>query len=310
MGIRKILVIMVLAAVLYTGPVFAQDQKFDFGKFSFSLSPKILKDGSITDFGIGYRYAERISGNLRLRFVNEVKNEQFESIEDSLNAVNGTNIQVFLLPFEYFLVRRPQMEFHLGAGLYYENEALKEKGFFNLPSLEPDHERVNSFTNEFSLNVAGPDIDAGFSFQAKHVNLTFHGGIVPVFYLGSKQKMGIVPLLGSDYADYTQQTAGSPYFYLDLGLILFKYVSLAFLYDFSRLDYKVIDFDSSLNWYNPEQTVFSQSLKLEVSVLIPLGGAVYTQVGYGHTFDSLTQDSNPAVQSNKQYLILCAKTVR
>jgi hypothetical protein len=33
--------------------VFAQNKWYDLGNFSFSLSPKILKDGSITDIGVG-----------------------------------------------------------------------------------------------------------------------------------------------------------------------------------------------------------------------------------------------------------------
>jgi hypothetical protein len=158
--------------------------------------------------------------------------------------------------------------------------------------------------------MLGPNIEIGFTYRANWLNLSAHGGIVPIFYLNAHQKMGIIPLLEPNYADYSQSTWGSPYFYADLSFILFKYISLAFLYDSSRLNYKVIDFDNSLNWYNPERTVVSQSLKLEASLLIPLQGSLYTQIGYGHTFDFIQLDSASPIQSSKQYLILSVKMIK
>lgn len=297
--------------VYISSTLFAQDQYFDIGRFSFFLTPKILKNGSITDFGLGYEYTEHFAGELRLRFSTEVKNEQFdETIPDSLNAADENNFEVFLMPFEYFFVKKQRIRIRAGLGLYYSYVTLAEKGYFNMPVLETlGKEKVNSFSNDFTMHVLGPILETGFSYREGWFNISVRGGIVPVFYLNTRQKMGIVPLMEPDYTDYSQNTSGSPYIYADVGFILFKYISLALLYDFSRLDYDVIDFDNNLNWEHPGRTVTTHSLKAEMSLLIPLQGPVYTQIGYGHTFDTIQLDSASPVQGNRQYLIFSAKII-
>jgi hypothetical protein len=67
-------------------------------------------------------------------------------------------------------------------------------------------------------------------------------------------------------------------------------VSLALLYDYSKLDYKVISFDDQLKWLTPEQ---------EASALISTGGNIYIQIGYGCSFDSLRINSAPLRLSEK-----------
>jgi hypothetical protein len=297
--------------VLFFLPVsaFTQNQSFEFGNIYFALSPKILKDGSMTDLTLGYRYSEKSTGELRMRFSNTVKNAQFDAeIRDSLNAINDSNTEIYLLPFAYYFIRNPWIESRIGAGAYYNYHTLNEKGYFNMPELELlGKERVNSFSNDFSSHVIGPDIDAGFTARADWLTFSVNGGIVPVFYLQSNQKMRIVPLLDPHYAEYSQRTSGSPYVYGDISCILFKYVSIAFLYDLSRLDYAVIDFDDTLNWYYPERTVISQSLKIEASLLLPMGNNMSVQIGYGHTFDSTELDSASPAWSSRQYIIFSAR---
>jgi hypothetical protein len=310
MKLYRYLAVVVLGLVV---PVlsFAQNQFLDSGRFSFSLSPKVLKDGSITDLSFGYEYTEKFGGELRFRYSTMAKNEQFdETVPDSLNAIDESSLEVFLLPFEYFFLKKPQAKFWTGIGGYYNYRVLNEKGYFNMSALEAlNKEKVNSYANDFSMHVVGPDIETGFTYRAAWLNVSVHAGIVPVFYLIANQKMTITPLMEPGHANYSQQTSGSPYFYADLTVILFKYISLSFLYDFSRLNYKVIDFDSDLNWYNPERTAITQSLKIEASLLIPLQGPVYTQIGYGHTFDSTQLDSASPAETSRQYLILAAKIV-
>lgn len=307
-------IILLLLAILPPS-LFAQSQRFDFGRFSFALSPKVLKDGSITDLSFGYAYAEKYAGTLRLRFSSEAKNEQFdETLPDSLNASDESGIEAFLIPFEYFFAKNARMEFFAGAGVYYGYHALAEKGYFAMPALEAlGKEKVNSFSNDTAMHVAGPDMELGFTYRAGWLNMSAHGGLVPVFYLGAAQKMGIAPLMEPNHAGHSQQTAGSPYVYADISFILFKYVSLAFLYDFSRLNYAVVDFGydgGDFVWRYPDRTVISQSLKLEASLLIPLQGSVYAQIGYGHAFDSLRLDSASPLESSRQYLILSARAMR
>lgn len=301
---RKRLIIGVLAALIPAG-AFAQDQRFDFGRFSFFSSPKILKDGSITDMGLGYAYTERFAGELRLRFSGESKNERFdETVPDSLNAMSKNAFALFLSPLEYFFVKSPRTRFQAGAGVYYHYETLSENGYFNMPALEAlGREKINSFSNKFSTHTLGPNIEAGLTRGAAWMDLSLRGGLIPVFWLHTNQTMRIDPLMGPDYADYSKNTWGSPYVYADITIILFKFISLALLYDFSRLTYQVIDFNGELQWYKPERTVVSQSVKLEASLLIPLSSPVYTQIGYGYTFDSVQLDSGDPVRSGRHYVI-------
>jgi len=290
--------------------VYAEDTFLDFGRFSFFLSPKILKGGSITDISLGFMYTDKTECQSRFRITNISKNEELIGVTDSLNAVTENNYEVFLLPIEYYFFRETSLRFWSGAGIYYNYGKLNEKGFFNMPELEtmtPPRERVNSYTNDFSMHLLGPLLDVGISYRSSRFNISFSGGIVPVFFLHSDQKIGIVPLLYPHYADFSQNTWGSPYFYLNLESTLFKYINIAFLYDFSRLKYRNLDFDENLDWITPERTVVTQSLKAEASVLFPLGGDMHIQIGYGYTFDITRLDSGVTVNGNRKYLILTAK---
>jgi hypothetical protein len=290
----------------------AQSRYFDIGRFSFFLTPRVLRDGSIIELGFGYEYTERTAGELRLRFSSGVKNEQFsKALPDSLNVIDEKSFEVSLAPYEYYFVKTPRTKILAGLGVYYKYDALDEKGYFNMPALEAlGKEKVNSFSNDFSTHMLGPGIEAGFVHRADRLDLSVRGGVVPFFYLKTRQKMGIVPLMEPNYADFSRDTWGSPYFYADIGFTLFKYVSLTLLYDFSRLKYDVIDFDDNLNWYNPGRTAAAQSLKAEASLLIPLQGSVYTQIGGGYAFDSVRLDSAAPVQRNRPYVIFSTKMIR
>jgi hypothetical protein len=255
--------------------------------------------------GLGYAYTGRLSGELRFRFSGESKNERFdEAVPDSLNAMSKNAFAVFLMPLEYFFVKKPDTRFHAGAGAYYQHETLSEKGYFNMPALEArGKEKINSFSNDFSTHALGPNIEAGLAHKTAWLGVSVRGGVVPVFWLHTDRTMRIAPLMEPNYADYSKNTWGSPYAYGDLTMLFFKFISLALLYDFSRLKYQVIDFDNDLQWYNPERTVVSQSVKLEASLLIPLPSSVYTQIGYGHAFDAVRLDSGDPVRRGKHYLI-------
>jgi hypothetical protein len=251
-----------------------------------------------------------MSGEIRFRNAKIAKNEELPGVADSLNAVNENVLELFLLPLEYTFFNTAHTKFWLGGGIYYEYDKLSEKGFFNMPVLEnlnPPRERVNSYTNDFSLHIAGPLIDTGIQYRTDRFSIAFSGGIVPVFLLASSQKTSIVPLLDPHVAENSQFTWGSPYVYVQLDGILFKYINLLALYDFVRLQYQTIDFDDNLNWIHSERTVMTQSLKLEASLLLPMGPGLYTQIGYGYTFDITRLDSGSPVNTNRQYVILTIK---
>jgi hypothetical protein len=283
---------------------YTQQKDFSLGNFSFSLSPKVLETGTITEFALGYAYTDQFAGDLRLRYTTIAQNEDLLGVDDSLNAVNEKIFEIFLLPMEYRFLINPEINGQIGLGIYYEYDKLVEKGYFDMPDW--GEERINSYTNDFSMHIIGPILDTRFIYRGWWFNLTIAGGIVPVFYVGAHQKIGIVPLV-QDYMDYSQNTVNGPYVYTDLSCTFFKYVSLVFLYDFARRNYKIATVNDANEWYTPDTTLISQSFKLEASLLIPFGSGIYAQLGYGHAFDSMQVDSASPIRTNEHYLICSFK---
>jgi len=235
---KKVLIFTFLSLQI----IYANGQSFSFGNFDFLLSTKIMEDGSISDFGLGYNYSERISSRLNIRYTNITKNEELIGVEDSLNAVKETFFELFFSPIEYNFFKRKSSKAWAGAGLYYEYNKLDEKGYFNMPSLEilnPPKERVNSYTNDFAMHLIGPLIDIGINYKSDYFSIGFSGGIVPIFYLSGKQKTSIVPLIYPHTAENSQNIFGSPHLYLNLDGIFFKYINLVLLYNFVCLAIKL-----------------------------------------------------------------------
>ena len=288
-------------------PVFADNKNIEFGNIYFSVSPRILENGTLNDIILGYRYTEKYSGELHFRFSNEAKNEEFdiEGVQDSLNTSSGKNFEFFLLPFERVFIKNYTSELKAGIGLYYNFNRLHEKGYFNMPSLESlGRERVNSYVNDFSMHTFGFLLDAGITGRTENFEITGNAGIVPLFWFFSKQKTGMIPLLDPHYAEYSQNNFGSPYLYADINFLFIKHFSFGFLYDFSRLEYQVIDFDSNLNWYNPSRTVLSNVLKLEVSLLIPIMYSNSAKIGFGYSWESIQLDTNRPIWNKQYYFVV------
>jgi hypothetical protein len=289
--------------------VFAGPLRLD--SFFFSLSPRAMEDGSITDASLGYRYTEKFSGELRLRRSEETKNEEFDNTDASLNAIHSTIYEVFFFPFEW----NPDISgarLRLGIGAYYYDEALKEKGFFDMAVLNSlGKASLNSYTNDFSLRIVGPLVDTGFVWRKSDwFGVSLSGGVVPIFYARTNQDVSIVPLMSPVRADYSQNTFGSPYLYADLSLIVLRYASVSIAYDYTRLKYNVLDFTydgSGFTWDTPGRTVTLQSLRLEGALRIPLGADIHAEIGGGCIFDSVKIDSGSAVHTNKNYITVSGK---
>ncbi|MDR2150886.1 MAG: hypothetical protein LBO67_08810 [Spirochaetaceae bacterium] len=166
---RKIWLLLWSIGLTLSNAGYAQEpKKFSLGNFGFSLASKPLKEGSITDLGFNLKYTDTLSGAVNFRSTAISKNEELFEVKDSLNAVNEQLFEVFFLPFQYAMRAAERYTFSLGGGLYYENNTLTEKGFFNMPELENlEKERVNSYTNDFSLHLVGPLLEGGFSRGAR-----------------------------------------------------------------------------------------------------------------------------------------------
>ena len=203
--------LLLIASFIYAD----EDITVAFTDFSFFLSPKILEDGSITDVGFGLVYNDHWSGELGFRFTNIEKNDKISGAEDSLNAIKENILEVFFLPAKYRLIDQPKFRFWAGVGLYYEFNKLIEKGFFDMPVLENiGLERVNSYTNNFSMHIFGPLFETGLNFSSDKFKFEFNACMVPFFFLNAVQKISITPLLHPDKADFSQNTFGSPRVFL------------------------------------------------------------------------------------------------
>jgi hypothetical protein len=291
---------------------YSEGKPLDLGNASFFLDAKIAEDGSITDVGLGLSYSGVWGGEIRGQAAKTSKNEELDDpdVADSLIAVNETVYELFLLPIQYRSTANQHFKWRVGAGLHYEYQKSSQKGYIDMPILKDlDFVQVNSYTDDFSMHLFGPLIDAIARYDTEWHSISFSGGIVPVYSLNATEKQRMFPLF--DTVNHSQKTWGSPYFYLGLDSILFKYASLAAKYNYTRLKYEVIDFDFDANTSKffpifPESTVVSQSLMFEVSALIPLGGVGF-KIGYGYMLNFYTLDSGNPVSENKHYLVLSGK---
>ncbi|MCL2185448.1 MAG: hypothetical protein FWB86_06315 [Treponema sp.] len=300
-----LIIILIIPCLAYSQQ---EEISFNFGNINFSLTPKVMEDGSITDILFDVIYNNKLSGEYRFRNTMISYNEEFPDYFDSLNAVNEKTYELFILPAGYRFKNR-NITFWAGGGIYYEYNKLNEKGFFDYPELEDfDYARLNSFTNDFSMHVLGPLIDIKFYITINFIDICLQGGIVPFFFLNAQENFNINPLFDSKIV-HSQDTWGSPYFYLSLDTILFKYFNLNFHYNFSRINYDKIDYDYDLNnnyeiiYLFPETTVIGHSFNIEASALLPLGKDILFQIGYGFNFNTLIIN-NTEIKNNKQYLIL------
>ena len=298
-----------LIFLLFPCFIFSQEQQsLNPGNTSFLLDNRIMEDRTITNIGFGLGYNDIMGGEIRGRFSKTSKNEELDDpdIADSLIAMNETIFEMFFLPFQYRFTKNNNLKLWLGAGLYYEYQKYDEKGFIDMPILESvGQERVNSIKDDFSLHLFGPLLDAEFNFSSEWFNIGFSGGIVPVFFLTAEEQYSMFPLIPKP-VDHSQKTFGSPYFYLGLNSILFKYVNLTILYNYTLLKYQIIDFDDNLAPIHPDTTVVTQSLMFEISALLPISGLGF-QIGYGYMINFYSYNSSDSVSENKHYLILSGR---
>jgi len=293
---------------------YSEGNSLDLGNASFFLDTKTMQDGSIVNIGFGLNYSDVWGGEVRGQIEKTSANEELDdpSISDSLIATNETVYELFFLPIQYRSVINKNLKWQIGAGLHYEYQESKQKGYidFDMPAPEgSSFTRLNSYTDDFSMHVFGPLIDVGIKFDAEKFSIGFSGGIVPVYFLSTSEKQRMFPLF--DTVNHSQETVGSPYFYLGLESVLFKYLGLSAKYNYAQLKYEVIDldFDQTTNKFTPifpENTVISQSLMFEASVLIPVGG-MYIQIGYGYMMNFYTLNDGNPVSGNKHYLILSGR---
>jgi hypothetical protein len=274
------------------------------GRVNLSLDTDILEDGSQLDFSLGYWYTRSTEGEIRLRYAKESYNDGMYGLEESLIASDEHTFEIFLLPFRYRFFNNSPLSFNAAAGLYYDLNALDQHGYFNRGDLGDDS--LNIYRNDFSMHMLGPLVEAGLRFQTQPVDIRLKAGVVPIFYLRRDQSLQMKPFMGDKYFDHSQDTSGSPYFYGELAGIFFRFLSLSLLYEFARIKYDVIGIDGN-EWTTPEDELVTHSLKAEASLLLPLGGSLYFQAGYGHSFDAIMLNSSTPVDEHGNYFIVGAK---
>jgi hypothetical protein len=311
---KKIFLIIFLLLPCF---VYSQDMSLDFGVVSFFIENKILEDGFISNVGFGLNYKNNLGGEIQGQFVKSAKNEKVDdsSVSDSLIANKETNYEIFLFPIQYKSTVKNNFQWKAGAGLYYEYQKSDQKGYMDMPDLETfGFARVNSYTDDFTLHLFGPLLGAGINYNTENFKMNLSGGVVPVFFLSTKEEQRMFPLF--DTVPYSQKTWGSPYFYLGLESILFKYACLSVNYNYAKFEYEVIDFKfvkENEDKYKvvpifPARNVVSQSIMFEASALIPFKSiGMGLQLGYGYMLNFYSLDSGDPVKENKQYFIISGK---
>jgi hypothetical protein len=276
------------------------------GNLNFSLNSAILENGAQTDFLLNYRYTGAAEGELRFNYIKESYDERlYEDIEESLAVNHEKTAAVFLLPFRYMFFGDSRFNFNAGAGVYYRYNSLVQSGYFNMTALGENS--LNIYNNDFSMHLLGPLVEAGLFLGMDALSVALTAGIVPVFYLGRDQSMRVKPYAGDAFFDYSQNTGGSPYFYVDLSGTFFKFFGVDFSYEYAKIDYNVIGIDKNRNWVTQKSEVVTRTLKIDAFILVPAGGGFSLQLGYGRSFDTIEVDSSTPVNSDKYRIIIGLK---
>ena len=328
-GIKTFACIAFLTAIPFLSH--AQDNSafpVGMGRYSLFLTSGIMDEGSILNFGFAMDYTNDFSGALRIRWTRAAYHDGLEYVIDSLSVVNSNIFEVFFLPLNYNILNLPSLRAWAGIGTYYYDERLRERGLFNIPDLKfLNMEQVNAHRNEFSLRLLGPLLDVGITYRdPQWFTVTLSMGLVPVFVTWANQSVHIVPLMGANRATNFHSRGGSPSVYGDLsGMVslpqfaaLFRNegaspsawkLGLSFSLDYSRVRFESFDFSFSgnqFNWHTPETEVQARSIRLEGTLLIPLGG-LHFQVGAGWIFNALTVDSGSPTRNNANYAIIAVR---
>ena len=273
----------------------------DLGRYYMAVTPKALEDGVQTDllFGFFYTKAVKIAGEIKFRSIKGSANDQVWGIEDSLLTRDRQVYEIFLLPLNYHFFRKSGFTLRAGAGIYYDYNELKEKGYFNSSTLyEPAGPDVyNAYDNAFAGHALGPLLDAGLSLNKKFFYGSLSFGIVPIFYLNRKQSWRLSPYMSPPLYAVSSESSCGPYFYLNLDMAFnLKYVSIFFslIDEYTRLNYTAAGFnDTTGTWADVDEKTENKNLAFEISLLINLGaGGFMPQIGYGRAFDDVTGGKN------------------
>ena len=292
---------LLLIVFLLVSPVNA----FDFGKFSFSIQPKIPTDeGSLSDYGIGFRYTDKISSEIRLKMTERRTTEKFSGIDSSLNVVVNSETKWSLLPLQYSFFRTEKNTFSAGLGIYHYRQKLEENGYFNLIFLETP---VNAYINNFTMNITGPIIEAQFSSAfSDFFTITAAAEIVPFAFINTKQTVDIIPLYFTGAFTHDQSQSGALVFQGKLATGIFDLVDISGIYNGFFHTFDSIDFDDDLHTIVTSKKSLSQSFQIEGSVNIKIN-PVDVNIGIGGIFNSVYLDSVRATEGRRLYFVFGGK---
>ena len=297
-----VLFILLVAAVPLSAQESSDGFALDIGRYSISITPKILQNGvqNDTSFGLFYTESKMIAGEIRLRSINEALSDTIWGIDDSLLTRESRVYELFFLPVSYYFIKKDFFSLKAGAGAYYENNKQNENGFFNDKDFKEssDEDTYNSYTNDYSGHSIGPLVDIGVNFKYAFFRSSLSFGIVPVFYLSRNQSWKLYPFMNPvpSYSAASESICG-PYYYLILDFsfdIKFFTILLTLLNEYSNINYMGIGFNNDTGeWAEVKEKIEYKKFAFEISVLINLGqSGIKPQIGYGRTFDEITGGEN------------------
>jgi hypothetical protein len=321
---RSLCAILILLTVVLSAPA-QEEPGFNLSSLSFAVVPKVFKDYVQTYYTMGLRYHPLLSGALRLRYVNDSAGQESESGTEggsdyiySYTSQKKNTLEVYLLPLEVNLDKVSGFKFNAGAGLYYSYINQTQRSHSDVAALgQPplNAATVNFLQDDFNMHILGPALSAGTAFVNDRVNISLTLSAAPFYVFWADTSQKIKPLM-AERDSYRQFSRGSPYLLADLSAIIYKYVMISVLYDFSLDKYQLTDFDydsvkNEFFWLHPSEKVRSHSFKFEGSLLWPMGGGYVTQLGYGYTIDKVWYDNDlygrSSATDHKQYFIFAVR---
>ena len=298
------MVFLILFVFVSASPIAA----FDLDRLSFTIQPKIpIDDGSLSDYGIGFRYTDRIAGEIRLNITEKKTNEKFSGIDNSLNVVAHSEWKLFFIPFQYSFVKNEKTDFSAGLGGYYYRENLDENGYFELASLDTP---VNAYTNRFFMNLGGPIIETEFSHAfSRFFRLAARAEVVPFGFYNAEQTVDIIPLFASNFSNafsHSQSNSGAVFFHGKLTTTFFDLVDISAAYTGSFMSLDVVDFDADYNVLVSGKDSYSQIIQIEGTLNFKVD-VFNVNIGIGGLFNAVYLDSKLATENKRLYFVFGGK---
>jgi hypothetical protein len=291
-----VLILSFLAASMAFG------QSSVLSKVSFSVASQPEQDGSNLAANLGYRFSDRFSSGIYVKRLMTAETDELaiETATKSQNLSRSDVTEIFILPAEFNLGILGQRGIDVGAGIYVSAGAVRDVGFFKIPTGTNSYDSANSFTFYGPLLTLETDIKAGF------LDLTPRISLVPFFMFSSEQSLEIDPLLAAEGKGSIKYSSnGIPYVAVSAEAKLFNLFGVDLAYEMSRQNARIINAPDSAyggshsGWWGKEALLTSSTFRVIGNVLLTLSNGSFIKLGYGQRITTTLQEGESAISISK-----------